>query len=316
MIINNKKAIFVGECMIELNGDISSLGITDSNMQVNFGGDTYNSAVYFNRLANNKTNTFYCTALSNDSFSKKMILRFKSEKLNCEYVRIDGNTPPGLYSIEIDEHGERSFSYWRDQSPFKKLFTGLNGKALIKNISKADTFYYSGITIGILDEIQQSQLINIGSSAITSAFDFNFRRQLHSDKKKYKKLFKQINNSIDIHFVSYDDVQELFNVKSPVEVFEILDNKKNLVLIRYKNNIIFRNNHEDIKTITVPHGEVIDTTAAGDSFNGAFLALLNNNNNIQIEENILKSHSITREVIRHKGAVISKELMPKLNKQL
>ena len=313
---NHKKAMFVGECMIELNGDISSLGTSNSNMQVNFGGDTYNSAVYFKRLTDHKTNTFYCTALSNDNFSKKMILRFKNEELNCKYIRTDGNTPPGLYSIEIDERGERSFSYWRDHSPSKKIFTGLNGKALIKNISKADTFYYSGITIGILDEIQQSQLINIGSSAITSAFDFNFRRQLHSDKKKYKKLFKQINNSIDIHFVSYDDVQELFNVKSPVEVFEILDNKKNLVLIRYKNNIIFRNNYEDIKTITVPHGEVIDTTAAGDSFNGAFLALLNNNNNIQIEENILKSHSITREVIRHKGAVISKELMPKLNKQL
>ena len=35
MNINHKKAIFVGECMIELNGDISSLGITNSNMQVN-----------------------------------------------------------------------------------------------------------------------------------------------------------------------------------------------------------------------------------------------------------------------------------------
>ena len=310
---NDKKAIFVGECMIELNGDISSLGISNSHMQVNFGGDTYNSAVYFNRLADKKTNTFYCTALSNDSFSKKMILRFKNEQLNCEYIRTDGNSPPGLYSIEIDEYGERSFSYWRDQSPSKKLFTGSNGKNLIKNIRKADTFYYSGITIGILDEIQQNQLIDLGCTAMTSAFDFNFRSQLHSDKEKYKKLFKLINNSIDVHFVSYDDAKELFNIKSPVEVFEIINSKKNLVLIRYKNNIIFRDHHEDIRTITVPHGEVVDSTAAGDSFNGAFLALLNNNNNIQIEENILKSHSITREVIKHKGAIISKELMPKLN---
>ena len=55
---NDKKAIFVGECMIELNGDISSLGISNSHMQVNFGGDTYNSAVYFNRLADKITNTF------------------------------------------------------------------------------------------------------------------------------------------------------------------------------------------------------------------------------------------------------------------
>ena len=121
---NDKKAIFIGECMIELNGDISSLGTLNSNMQVNFGGDTYNSAVYFNRLTDHKTNTFYCTALSNDNFSKKMILRFKNEELNCKYIRTDGTTPPGLYSIEIDERGERSFSYWRNQSPSKKIFTG------------------------------------------------------------------------------------------------------------------------------------------------------------------------------------------------
>ncbi|MDG1882986.1 MAG: PfkB family carbohydrate kinase [Alphaproteobacteria bacterium] len=310
---NHKKAIFVGECMIELNGDISSLGTSNSNMQVNFGGDTYNSAVYFKRLTDHKTNTFYCTALSNDNFSKKMILRFKNEELNCKYIRTDGNTPPGLYSIEIDERGERSFSYWRDHSPSKKIFTGLNGKNLIKNISKADTFYYSGITLGILDEIQQKQLIEIGHTAITSAFDLNFRNQLHSDKEKYKKLFKQINKSIDIHFVSYDDAKDLFNIKSPLEIFEILNNNKNLVLIRYENNIIFRDKYEEIKTIKVPHGDVVDTTAAGDSFNGAFLALFNNNKNIQIEDNILKSHSITREVIKHKGAIISKEFMPKLN---
>ena len=95
-----KKAIFLGECMIELNGDISSLGNSNSLMEVNFGGDTYNSAVYFSRLTNKETNTFYCTALSKDSFSKKMMERFKIEKLNCDLIRTDGKNPPGLYSIE------------------------------------------------------------------------------------------------------------------------------------------------------------------------------------------------------------------------
>ena len=44
------KAIFLGECMIELNGDISSLENKSSKIQINFGGDTYNSAIYFSRL--------------------------------------------------------------------------------------------------------------------------------------------------------------------------------------------------------------------------------------------------------------------------
>ena len=70
---------------------------------------------------------------------------------------------------------------------------------------------------------------------------------------------------------------------------------------------------QEIKTITVPHGKVVDTTAAGDAFNGSFLALMNNSENNCIEENVLKSHAVTREVIKYKGAIIKKNQMPKLD---
>ena len=298
--------------MIELNGDISSLENNSSNMKINFGGDTYNSAVYFSRLTNDKTNTFYSTALGKDNFSKKMISRFKNENIKCDYIRTDGENPPGLYSIEINEKGERSFSYWRDQSPSKYIFLGSKGKKLIKDINNADIFYYTGISAGILDEKQRKDLINIGSTATICGFDFNYRSQLHYNKKVSQLLFNEINNRVDIHFVSFDDARELFKIKNPLEIFEIINEKKNLILIRYKNSIIFKNKQQEIKTVTVPHGEVVDTTAAGDAFNGSFLAIMNNNKNVPVEENILISHSVTREVIKHRGAIISKNKMPKI----
>ena len=298
--------------MIELNGDISSLENNSSNIKINFGGDTYNSAVYFSRLTNNKTNTFYSTALGKDNFSKKMISRFKNENIKCDYIRTDGENPPGLYSIEINEKGERSFSYWRDQSPSKYIFLGSKGKKLVKDINNADVFYYTGISAGILDEKQRKDLINIGSTATICGFDFNYRSQLHYNKKVSQLLFNEINNRVDIHFVSFDDARELFKIKNPLEIFEIINEKKNLILIRYKNLIIFKNKQQEIKTVTVPHGEVVDTTAAGDAFNGSFLAIMNNNKNVPVEENILISHSVTREVIKHRGAIISKNKMPKI----
>ena len=298
--------------MIELNGDISSLENNSSNIKINFGGDTYNSAVYFSRLTNDKTNTFYSTALGKDNFSKKMISRFKNENIKCDYIRTDGDNPPGLYSIEINEKGERSFSYWRDQSPSKYIFLGSKGKKLVKDINNADVFYYTGISAGILDEKQRKDLINIGSTATICGFDFNYRSQLHYNKKVSQLLFNEINNRVDIHFVSFDDARELFKIKNPLEIFEIINEKKNLILIRYKNSIIFKNKQQEIKTVTVPHGEVVDTTAAGDAFNGSFLAIMNNNKNVPVEENILISHSVTREVIKHRGAIISKNKMPKI----
>ena len=298
--------------MIELNGDISSLENNSSNIKINFGGDTYNSAVYFSRLTNDKTNTFYSTALGKDNFSKKMISRFKNENIKCDYIRTDGENPPGLYSIEINEKGERSFSYWRDQSPAKYIFLGSKGKKLVKDINYADVFYYTGISAGILDEKQRKDLIKIGSTATICGFDFNYRSQLHYNKKVSQLLFNEINNRVDIHFVSFDDARELFKIKNPLEIFELINEKKNLILIRYKNSIIFKNKQQEIKTVTVPHGEVVDTTAAGDAFNGSFLAIMNNNKNVPVEENILISHSVTREVIKHRGAIISKNKMPKI----
>ena len=298
--------------MIELNGDISSLENNSSNIKINFGGDTYNSAVYFSRLTNDKTNTFYSTALGKDNFSKKMISRFENENIKCDYIRTDGENPPGLYSIEINEKGERSFSYWRDQSPSKYIFLGSKGKKLVKDINNADVFYYTGISAGILDEKQRKDLIKIGSTATICGFDFNYRSQLHYNKKVSQLLFNEINNRVDIHFVSFDDARELFKIKNPLEIFEIINEKKNLILIRYKNSIIFKNKQQEIKTVTVPHGEVVDTTAAGDAFNGSFLAIMNNNKNVPVEENILISHSVTREVIKHRGAIISKNKMPKI----
>ena len=65
----------------------------------------------------------------------------------------------------------------------------------------------------------------------------------------------------------------------------------------------------EVKVINVPHGKVVDMTAAGDSFNGSFLAFMHNNN-FSIEENILRAHSVTSEVIKHKGAIIDKKYMP------
>ena len=192
------------------------------------------------------------------------------------------------------------------------LFLGSKGKKLVREIKNADIFYYTGISAGILDAKQKKDLIHIGSTAVTCGFDFNYRSQLHNNKKVSQLLFKKISENVDINFVSFDDVKELFDIKNPYEVFEILNDKKNLILIRYKDSIIFKNKQEVIKTVKVHHGEVVDTTAAGDAFNGSFLALINNDKNIPIVENILKSHSVTREVIKHKGAIISNKNMPNI----
>jgi 2-dehydro-3-deoxygluconokinase len=307
---NNPKAIFIGECMIEISGNMEQITNSSAKININFGGDTFNSAIYFSRISQKKIKTCFVTALGQDTFSKKMISRFKTEKIDCQFIRTDGQNPPGLYSIETDYEGNREFSYWRSNSPAKKLFKGPKGKKLIKDLSYADIIYYSGISVAILNSSQKQNLIKLGKSANITAFDFNYRNALHK-KKEAQELLKYINGSVNIHFISYDDVVEIFGISNPYQIFEILNTNKNLILLRFKNSVIYKNNNKEIKSLSLPIIKAIDTTAAGDSFNGAFLALMNEENRLSLEDKILMSHSVTREVIKHKGAIIPRRLMPK-----
>ena len=307
---NNPKAIFIGECMIEISGNMEQITNSSAKININFGGDTFNSAIYFSRISQKKIKTCFVTALGQDTFSKKMISRFKTEKIDCQFIRTDGQNPPGLYSIETDYEGNREFSYWRSTSPAKNLFKGPKGKKLINDLSYADIIYYSGISVAILNSSQKQNLIKLGKSANITAFDFNYRNALHK-KNEAQELLKYINGSVNIHFISYDDVVEIFGISNPNQIFEILNTNKNLILLRFKNSIIYKNNNKEIKSLSLPIIKAIDTTAAGDSFNGAFLALMNEENRLSLEDKILMSHSVTREVIKHKGAIIPRRLMPK-----
>ena len=65
-----------------------------------------------------------------------------------------------------------------------------------------------------------------------------------------------------------------------------------------------------IGRINVPIITAKDKTAAGDSFNGSFLAIETIGSHMKIESKILKAHQLTKEVIKYKGAIIPKSKMP------
>ena len=113
---NIKNSIFAGECMIEVSGNTDNLDKKQIKMNLNFGGDTFNAAVYFSRLTNKLFNTFYFTGLGKDHLSEMMIKRFKYENLKIDLIQRIKGKYPGLYSIQTDKKGNRSFSYWRNES--------------------------------------------------------------------------------------------------------------------------------------------------------------------------------------------------------
>ena len=108
--MTSKNIAVIGECMIELSqkGDALHRG---------FGGDTLNTSVYISRqVSPDALNVHYVTALGNDSFSNEMLQAWQQEGVHTDLTQRLENKLPGLYVIETDSTGERTFYYWRNDA--------------------------------------------------------------------------------------------------------------------------------------------------------------------------------------------------------
>src|SRR5690606_27680540 len=87
---------------------------------------------------------------------RMMIDFLTTEGIGTENVGCDDRREIGLYAISLHD-GERSFSYWRENSAARLLAE--DPTTLANAISHAQIAYLSGITVAILPEKGQVALI-------------------------------------------------------------------------------------------------------------------------------------------------------------
>ena len=159
----------LGECMIEFSPD------ADGKYAAAFGGDTLNTALYLARLG---VAADYITALGDDPFSEQMIAEWESEGIGTSRVlRVSGQVP-GLYIIRRTEAGERSFYYWRDNAPVRKLFELPGGAAVLDNFQNYAWLYLSGITLSLFAQGHLPELLAVARPCPRARLPHRLRRQL------------------------------------------------------------------------------------------------------------------------------------------
>ena len=290
--------------MIELSGNAFS------TQTQNFGGDTLNTAVYLSRLLPHLS-PYYITALGLDEYSSLMLQAWESEGINCSLVLRDTERLPGLYSINIDNAGERSFYYWRERSAAKYMCQHLMFTPNIAKFMDADIVYLSGISLAILPIHDRGILLDTlailkrhGATIIT---DSNYRPKLWKDKIDAKFWLDSLYRLSDIALVTGDDEELLLDIEN-TQSQKIADRLHELgvgqVVVKLgeegamwsiKNGDAGYVNGESVE-------KVVDTTAAGDSFNAAYIAAYSQGSSMA--ESCSWGNRLAAQVIQHKGAII------------
>jgi 2-dehydro-3-deoxygluconokinase len=289
----------IGECMVEM----ASTG--GDSFRQGFAGDSFNTAWYARRALPSDWRVDYFTTLGDDAVSGRMLRFMEEQGIGTGHIRRLKGRAPGLYMIELD-NGERSFTYWRDTSAARSLADDVG--ALFAAIEQAAAIYVSGITLAILAPDRRRTLLEgLGRAKAAGkvvAFDSNIRLRLWPDLQELRTAIQEAARVATISLPTIPDESEIFGEKSAKEVS-----------FRYKNcgceEVVVRAGADPDLVVNGAHqlsiapAEVVvpvDTTGAGDSFNGTYLAarLMGESP----EAAARRAHAVAGKVIRHYGALV------------
>ena len=299
-----KNIYFIGECMVELRA------MSAATLHQSFAGDVYNSAVYLKRCFPQVT-TSVVTALGQDNLSKKMLERFESEQINTQLVFAHDTKVPGMYYIETDEHGERSFIYWRNDSAAKKVVDFLDADAL-EQLSQGDMFFFSGISLAIIEESAREDFWKVvkqlKDAGVKIVFDPNYRARLWNSVEETKEQYHLAFTFADITLPGVEDLTTLYGVHSVEAVVEYLKpyQIEEIVVKNGPESVVTKEGDTLQSHTIVPVKNVVDTTSAGDAFNGVYLGARLSDKSISSAVQL--AAKAAGAVIQQPGAIAPKDI--------
>lgn len=301
----------VGECMIELRHR------TATSLDLAYGGDTLNTATYLARLTRrSEVRIDYVTALGDDAYSDDMLGVWRGEGIATDLVARPPGRLPGLYTIRTDAKGERSFTYWRSASAARDMLRDGRAEQVAVALEGYDLLYLSGITLSILDPPQRAALVAIADRVRARggrvAFDSNYRPVGWPNPEAARATFDEMLQRVDIALPTLDDEQRLYGVADAAECADRLRRRGVAeVAVKLGPAGCFLSSAAFTGQIAAePVETVVDSTAAGDSFNAGYLAARLRGADPPAAARL--SNRLAARVIAHPGAVIPVEAMADL----
>lgn len=296
-----KSLLAIGECMLELRT------ATETTFHRSYAGDTYNAAVYAKRWFKD-LNVSFCTALGTDSISDDMLKQWQAYGIDCSLVLRSPDRLPGIYAISIDQHGERSFDYWRDQSAATQLIPLINEAGGVSYIGEQSVVYVSGISFAILSDSDKQALLDLlkklRRNGAQIAYDPNYRARMWRDTDHARVWNDRVYELTDIAFPGLEDHQALYQHVNQHEIQQHLIEhgvSESVIKCDAEGVYAYRNGTLETHQPFKPAPKQIDSTAAGDSFAGTYLGA--RLSDLNVEHSVKAAMGVASLVVQHKGAI-------------
>jgi 2-dehydro-3-deoxygluconokinase len=255
--------IAMGEPMFELNQTW-----TGGPFQPGYGGDTSNVVI---AAARSGARTGYLTRLGADTFGREFLALWREEGVDARHVKLDAGAHTAVYFVTHGPTGHEFF-YVRTGSAASQLTAH---DVPVDYIQSTRVLHLSAISQAISASAADAVFaaIEIARKAgVVVSYDTNLRLKLWP-LARARAIIHEAMRSVDIALPGLDDAEQLTGLTNPDAIadFYLKLGAKIVALTLGKSGslIATTDRRQRLTSMTVA---AVDTTGAGDTFDGAFLA--------------------------------------------
>ncbi|WP_420002630.1 sugar kinase [Arenibacterium sp. LLYu02] len=292
--------VSIGEAMAEMSP------LDEGTYRLGYAGDCLNLLWYAQAVSDAGFQGRFVTAVGEDAISSGLTQMVRAQGIETEHMMRRPRETLGLYMITLAE-GERSFSYWRGQSAAKHLAS--DQPRLRAALAGADVVFFSGVTLAILPpEDRKSFWAEIDfarRNGALVAFDSNIRPQLWSSAEEMRRACEAAYRRCDLALATLEDERLLFGAGAAEDAVARLQGFGVLECVIKQGDAPCLVASEGQMTYVAAEkvAHLVDTTGAGDSFNGGYLAARMAGQDPVSSAQF--AHRIAAQVVQTKGALMA-----------
>ncbi len=266
-----KRVLGMGEIMIQMNpAERGSLRFQQI-FERHIAGSEGNVIIQMQRLG---IPCGFITAVGQDEFGQVIISALRSEGVDTDPVKIDPAHPTAVYFVQRSYPipGKTTVRYYRKGSAASFFGEDDLDDSWFEGIG---LFHVSGITPALSIDSKKAALAAVRMARNAGAqisFDTNIRVNLLKDTRTAHECLDEFIDLADILFSGSGDLAHLFPDGDPEQRLLEMANNSHIVVIKRggEGATAFQDGREHAcEALEV---EVIDELGAGDAFDGAFLA--------------------------------------------
>ncbi|KAL7085920.1 hypothetical protein ACP275_14G307200 [Erythranthe tilingii] len=289
---SNGLIVSFGEMLIDFVPTVSGVSLAEAPGFIKApGGAPANVAIAVTRLGGNAA---FVGKLGDDEFGQMLAGILKENGVSAEGVNFDKDARTALAFVTLRADGEREFMFYRNPSADMLLTPDELNLDLIRS---AKVFHYGSISL-IVEPCRSAHLkameVAKAAGALLS-YDPNLRLPLWSSAEEARKQILSIWNQAEVIKVSDEELQFLTqndNVDDESAMSLWHDNLKLLlVTLGDKGCRYYTKNFRG--AVDAYRVKTVDTTGAGDSFVGALLY------KIVDDQAIIEDESRLKEVLKY-----------------